>query len=261
MGDIYHRGIMYDEREVNDMIKVAICDDEERITQEMERILEASAHEYGIQLESGVFYDGEQLIQYMDKNDEQFDIFFLDIEMQGLNGIETATWIRERDRKGMIIYVTSHDSYALEAYQVHPFYFLVKPLQEVEVRQCFEQAYAFIAQEDEYFEYTIRKNTYRKSVCNIMYFMSNKRMIEAHMQDGTIEEFYGKIDEVEEQLRNGKTDFWRVHKSTLVNAQYIFRKTYLEVELTNGEKLRISKQRARKMNELYVQNVRKKMEG
>lgn len=261
MGDIYHRGIMHDVKEVNDMIKVAICDDEKRITQEMERILEASAREYGIQLESGVFYDGEQLIQYMDKNDEQFDIFFLDIEMQGMNGIETAARIRERDRKGLIIYVTSHESYALEAYQVHPFHFLVKPLQEEEVRQCFEQAYAFIAPEDEYFEYTIRKNTYRKPVRNIMYFMSNKRMIEAHMQDGTIEEFYGKIDEVEEELQKGKTDFWRVHKSTLVNAQYIFRKKYLEVELTNGEKLRISKQRARHMNELYIQNVRKKMEG
>lgn len=252
---------MYDAKEVKDMIKIAICDDEERITQEMERILEASAREYGIQLESGVFYDGEQLIQYMDKNDEQFDIFFLDIEMQGMNGIETAARIRKRDRKGLIIYVTSHESYALEAYQVHPFDFLVKPLQEEEVRQCFEQAYAFIAPEDEYFEYTIRKNTYRKPVRNIMYFMSNKRMIEAHMQDGTIEEFYGKIDEVEEELQRGKTDFWRVHKSTLVNAQYIFRKKYLEVELTNGEKLRISKQRARQMNELYIQNVRKKMEG
>lgn len=242
------------------MIKIAICDDERRMVQEMEFILGKCAREYGIQLEFGMFYDGEQLIRYMEKTQQKFDIIFLDIEMHEMNGIETAERIREMDRKGLIIYVTSHESYALEAYQVHPFHFLVKPIEEEKVRQCFEQAYAFLAPEDEYFEYTIRKNTYRKPVRNIMYFMSNKRMIEAHMQDGTIEEFYGKIDEVEEVLQNGKTDFWRVHKSTLVNAQYIFRKTFHEVELTNGEKLGISKQRAREMNELYVQNIRKKME-
>ena len=261
MGDIYHRGIMYDEREVNDMIKVAICDDEDSIIQEIERIIETSAHEYGIQIESEVFYDGKQLIRYMNRNEEQFDLFFLDIEMKGMNGIETAIHIREHDRKGLIVYVTSHESYALEAYQVHPFDFLVKPLREEKVRRCFEQAYTFLVPEDEYFEYGIRKNKYRKPIRNIMYFMSNKRMIEAHMQDGTVEEFYGKIDEIEEVLKQGKADFWRIHQSTLVNAQYIFRKTFHEVELTNGEKLGISKQRAREMNEVYVQNIRKRLEG
>lgn len=242
------------------MIKVAICDDEEIMLREMECILEKCAREYGIQLEFGMFYDGEEIIQYMEKMQQQFDIIFLDIEMHEMNGIETAIQIRKLDRKVLIVYVTSHESYALEAYQVHPFHFLVKPLQEEEVRRCFEQAYAFIVPEDEFFEFTYRKNSYRKPIRSIMYFMSNKRMIEVHMEDGTIEEFYGKLDDVANALQNKKTDFWRIHKSVLVNAQYIFRKTFYQVELTNGEKLGISKERAREMNALYVQNIRKRME-
>lgn len=237
------------------MIKVAICDDEERITQEMERILEASAHEYGIQLESGVFYDGEQLIQYMDKNDEQFDIFFLDIEMQGMNGIETAARIRERDRKGLIIYVTSHESYALEAYQVHPFHFLVKPLQEEEVRQCFEQAYAFIAPEERYFEYKFNKVVFQLPIKDIMYFKSSRRTIEIHMFDDTVKKYYGKLDGTQKILDKSNSEFWRIHQSILVNADYVYRKAYDHVELVNGKLLSISPDCKKELNRQYVQHV------
>ncbi len=255
MGDIYHRGIMYDEREVNDMIKVAICDDEDSIIQEMERIIETSAHEYGIQIESEVFYDGEQLIRYMNRNEEQFDLFFLDIEMKGMNGIETAIHIREHDRKGLIVYVTSHESYALEAYQVHPFDFLVKPLQEEKVRRCFEQAYTFLVPEERYFEYKFNKVVFQLPIKNIMYFKSSRRTIEIHMFDDTVKKYYGKLDETQKMLDKSNSEFWRIHQSILVNADYVYRKAYDYVELINGKLLSISPDCKKELNRQYVQRI------
>ena len=243
------------------MVKVAICDDDETVTSRMENILEGYAQEHAVHLDIGVFYNGEELIRYMEKNRETFDILFLDIEMNGINGIETAKGIREMDKKALIVYVTSHDSYALEAYQVHPFHFLVKPLKEEAVCKCFEQAYINIAPEEQYFEFTYKKNGYRKYVHDIMYFTSSKRVIQIHMADGAILEFYGKLDDVESTLENGKADFWRIHKSILVNSLFIFKKTFSYVELTNGEQLSISKSCAKELNAKYLQTVKKQMEG
>ena len=251
---------MYDTREVEGMVKVAICDDDESVIQNMENILEEYAHEHEIKLEFGMFYNGEHFAQYMNKNGDRFDIIFLDIEMKGINGIETARRIREIDKKTLIIYVTSHESYALEAYEVHPFHFLVKPLNKEAVQKCFEQAYNHISPEEQYFDFSYKKNRYREDIKNIMYFMSYKRVIQIHMQNGEVLEFYGKLDDVEMKLMKGRTDFWRIHKSILVNSLFIFRKTFSYVELTNGEQLGISKKYAKEMNTKYLQTIKKQME-
>ena len=246
---------MYDTREVEGMVKVAICDDDESVNQNMENILEEYAHEHEIKLEFGMFYNGEHFAQYMNKNGERFDIIFLDIEMKGINGIETARRIREIDKKTLIIYVTSHENYALEAYEVHPFHFLVKPLNKEAVQKCFEQAYTFIAPEERFFEYKFNKVVYQLPIKNIMYFKSKRRTIEIHMINDVVKIYYGKLDETQKILGKSDNEFWRIHQSFLVNADYVYRKAYDYVELINGKILSISPDCKKELNRQYVQHV------
>ena len=58
----------------------------------------------------------------------QFDIILLDIELGGMNGIETARQIRESDVNCNIIFITSFEQYSKEAISVHPFAFVDKPI-------------------------------------------------------------------------------------------------------------------------------------
>lgn len=242
------------------MVKVAICDDDETVTSRMENILEGYAQEHAVHLDIGVFYNGEELIRYMEKNRETFDILFLDIEMKKMNGLDTAIRIREMDRKMILIYVTSHESYALQAYQVHPFHFLVKPIQPHEVTQCFAQAYALFHQNEDYYEYMYNKCDYRVPLGKVMYVMSNRRKIQLYMEDGSVLEHYGKLDEIEEKLERSQNEFWRIHKSILVNAKYIFRKAYDHVELLNGQCLSVSRDREKELNVKYIRSVTHRME-
>lgn len=251
---------MYDTKEVNGMVKVAICDDDEAVTREIEDILEKYARENTIHIDVGVFFDGQELIRYMDKNQETYDILFLDIEMKKMNGLDTAMRIREMDRKMTLIYVTSHESYALKAYQVHPFHFLVKPIDANEVTLCFEQAYSLFQQDEEYYEYMYNKCDYRVSIGKILYIMSNKRKIQLYMEDGSVLEHYGKLDEIERKLENTRAEFWRIHKSILVNAKYIFRKAYDHVELIDGQRLSISRDREKELDIKYIRSVAHRME-
>lgn len=242
------------------MVRIAICDDEESVIQMMERILEKCTEELKTQVEIEAFYDGQNLIDYLNKAGDMYDLVFLDIEMDKMDGLETAEKLREMDQKLLIVYVTSHESYALRAYQVHPYDFLVKPIEEKAVCKCFNEAFEVLMTGEKYYHYSYKKKAYRVMVCDIMYFMSNKRMVQIYMKDGTIREYYGKLDEVEENLSSMDIDFWRIHKSVLVNVRYVYEKTFDHVLLTNGERLNISKECEKKLNAKYIQRLAKRLE-
>ena len=53
-----------------------------------------------------VFYNGEQLVEVYKEHSANYDVSFLDIEMEKLNGIETANTIREFDEHVIIIFIT-----------------------------------------------------------------------------------------------------------------------------------------------------------
>lgn len=241
------------------MLKVAICDDEQEYTVQIENaIMEASAQN-GIKTEVSVFYDGYNLVEYMKQNDARFDLIFLDIEMEKLDGIKAAKQIREFDEMVYLIYVTSHKNYAIEAYEVQPFQFVVKPFTDDIIKKYFMNIYERINREDFFFEYKQGMNYYKVPVKDILYFRSERRVIHIHMKDGSVMDFYDKLGKVEEKLLNTKMDFWRIHRSYLVNARYIKEKAYDHVTLFNGEILMISEDRRKNMNIQYAKMVEQNM--
>lgn len=242
------------------MIRIAVCDDEESITQNMEDVLEKCARELKAKIEVEVFYDGVTLLDYMGKTNSVYDVVFLDIEMQRMNGLETAEKLREVDRNLLIVYVTSHENYALRAYKVHPYDFLVKPIDEDAVRKCFKQIYEILKSGEQYYDYNYKRKAYRIRINDILYLMSDKRTIKIYMKDGSTRVHYGKLDEVEERLSSMDIDFWRIHKSALVNSRYIYEKGFDHVVLADGQRLSISREYERKLNAKYIQKLTNRME-
>ena len=66
-----------------------------------------------------------------------FDIIFLDICMDGLNGIDTAIQIRKKMPATPIIFVTSSAEYVWNSFSVHPFDYLLKPYEDTRVIKLF----------------------------------------------------------------------------------------------------------------------------
>lgn len=241
------------------MIKIAVCDDEEKFTSKVEEVINETALENGIQAEVDVFFDGSDLLNYMKTNDIRYDLLFMDIEMKKMNGLETARKIREFDEMVYLVYVTSHDSYAVDAYDVEPFNFIVKPIQKEIVQKTFLRVYEKISKAMVSFDYRCGKDYCKVMLNDVMYFESNKRMIHIHLADGSIESYYGKLNDIEDKLKQSKMDFWRIHKSFYVNARYIKVKGYNRVTLVNGEVLDISEDRRKTINMQYASMVEKDM--
>ena len=111
------------------MIKIAICDDEADVVGYIEQILSKYRTDKEIELECVGFSSGKSLLESKTK----FDLLFLDIEMDDIDGIRTAKILRHHDRKTKIVFVTSHSECALKGYAVHPFSFAVKPVSSDEI--------------------------------------------------------------------------------------------------------------------------------
>lgn len=241
------------------MLKIAICDDEMNEVQNMYTILETIAAKHDIRIEIDDFLSGANLLEHIKKNNAQYDVIYLDIEMNDMDGIEVARGIRQLDGRVYLIYVTGYENYALEAYEVHPYHFILKPTSVEVMEKYFLNIYENISSEAFYYEYYFKKDYYRILVNEILYFESDKRCIKIYMNDGEVYTYYDKLDVIEEKMKNSKADFWRIHQSFLINARYIRHKGYDYVELINGMKFLISRDRRKEVNIQYIGEIKRKI--
>jgi len=102
-------------------MNIVICDDSTKEASYLKNAIESHFDCHNIL----VYYNGISLIEYMEKNEP--DLILLDIEMQGLNGIETARKIRETHPQAVIIFITAHTHFAHQAFGVYAFDYIIKP--------------------------------------------------------------------------------------------------------------------------------------
>lgn len=231
------------------MMKVAICDDEIEITGSIERKLQSIANKNFINMNTEVFWDGYNLIEAI-KNNACFDIIFLDIEMDGEDGITVAKQIRKIDKRVLIVYATSHENYMKASFDVRPFRFMVKPIEQEELERCLLAAQDDINNEDSYFRYNYQRVHHKIVIGDILYFESDKRKIHI-TTDKDRYELYGKLDDIEVYLKKCKVNFLRVHQSFLVNYKHIECLGYDFVILDNKKRISISEERRKRIGEQY----------
>lgn len=232
-----------------EMLNVAICDDDIRITGELEMLIQKIAKHNFVDVEIEVFWDGKSLVEEIRKG-FCFDIIYLDIEMDREDGISAARKIRTYDKNVLIIYVTSHENHMKESFSVRPFQFLVKPVDEQEMVDCFKAAYEDVGNRNFYFQYSYQRVNYKVPIQDILYFQSSKRKILIVTEKETLV-LYGKLNEIEESLKICKVSFLRVHQSYLVNYRHIEGQAYDFVVMDNGKRISISEDRRRMISEQY----------
>jgi DNA-binding LytR/AlgR family response regulator len=107
-------------------VKIAIIDDDMQASEELQRALQECEFDLVAQAEMQLFASGEHFLDAF--KPEEFQLVFLDICMDGINGIETALAIRQQDERLPIIFLTSSVDYALDGYRAFPEGYLLKPV-------------------------------------------------------------------------------------------------------------------------------------
>lgn len=108
------------------MIHIALCDDRKEQCELTQSLLNDYIALRDISAKIWVFSSGKQLLCACE--DQQFDIYILDVLMPGMNGIELGKIIHNRIRTGNIIYLTTSPDYALESFDAKASSYLLKPV-------------------------------------------------------------------------------------------------------------------------------------
>lgn len=228
------------------MLRIAVCDDDRRFTGELEEMIRREAAETGTAADTEAYSDGGTLVADMEKG-YRYDLIFLDIEMERVDGINAARQIRRMDRSALLIYVSGYEQYLKELFEVEPFRFLSKPVDGEKFRRYFRDACARIGETEEYYSFSFNKRIGKVAVRDIVYFESRGRVVHVFLSDGAEERFYGRLGDVEKELSEGRHEFLRIHQSYLVNYSYIERMSFSEAVVAMGggkeKSLRISEDR------------------
>ena len=172
--------------------------------------------------------------------------------MKNGDGITTAQNIRKIDENVLLIYVSSYDKYMIELFRLDVFAFIRKPIEHDNFEKIFKDANQKISNKMFYFSFRYRNQEHKIPCIDILYFESNGRKISVHIRNGNIEQYNGKLSDVEAWLDKGKIPFLRIHQSYLVNYHHIKSRSKTEVTITNGMKLPISEDRQKYFGRQYV---------
>lgn len=170
------------------MINIAICDDECRFIGQLEEMLCGLQKKYGVDLEIDSFQNGSSLLDAIGGG-QYYDIICLDIQMDGLDGLETARKIRMADRTVELIYVTSYDSYMKAVFEVAPSGFIVKPVDVQEFEDTMRRVIRVVMDQDVYYRFRYNKEEYKVPVRDILYFSSDLRRTNIVWKGGTYIEY------------------------------------------------------------------------
>lgn len=227
------------------MLNIAICDDAIEITNQVEDFLLDISKNHSVEVEIDIYYSGEELLKAL-SNESSYDIIFLDIELDLIDGIKVGKKIREEfeNEYTKIAYISAKESYAMELFQVRPIDFLVKPLVIEKVETVFSTALKLIEKTNKYFAFKTGQYSNKIQIKDILYFESINRKINIVTTKKTYT-FYGILDEIEAQVAD--FGFLRIHKSYLVNYGHIVTFQYHQVVMSDETILPISQANRKKI--------------
>ena len=229
-------------------LNIAICDDEKVIREQIKELAEKEMP----CVCDGLYETGNALLAA----GKQFDIVFLDIQMEGTDGIETAKRLRQRDEDTILIFITGIREYVFEAFDVAAFHYLLKPIEEDKFREVFHRAGRELKKRKSKRRETVFIKTRNRSFSlekdSILYIESSGKKVEIHTTGETIEA-YASMNEMEGQLGDG---FFRCHRGYLVNMAYVAEYDSGSITLNNGEYVYLAKEKYGEFVKAYMRYLR-----
>lgn len=235
-------------REIKVRINVCVIDNESECARLLERCLKGWGYMNQCEIMIHIFSSCEEMIER--KEDFQYHIFFLDIMMKQMSGIEFAGYLRERHYEGEIVFLTSFKEYAIDGYHVHALDYILKPVRPEDINRCMD--YLLHRFTEEYYKYSYRQKRVVIPYRDIIYFISRGHSID--IVTATEEYRQPKSFQAlkEERL---PMQFLQCNRGIIINMDHIVQLQKQEVILTNEMILPVSATYAKELQEAYFRYV------
>lgn len=227
---------------------IAICDDENVICHQIEQLIKEQKTDCDIRK----FLSGEELL----REENGFDLIFLDIQMEGINGIETARRLQKKQGEAILIFVTGLKEYVFEAFDVSAFHYLLKPIDAEKFEEVFARAWKEAEKrkrnETGFLLIRTRNRTFPLPKDSILYVESRGKKAEIHTARETIS-MYASLSGLQAELGE---EFYRSHRGYLVNMAYVSEYYHDSILLANGESIYLAKEKYQEFARAYMRYLR-----
>ena len=221
---------------------IAVVDDEKVIREDICELIEKQRPESSVE----AFSTGEELLA----SEGRFDIVFLDIQMDGMNGIEAARSLRKRQEETVLIFITGIKEYVFDALDLYAFQYLLKPLNEKKFVEVLDRAVKEAGRKKEKRGLFIKARNLTLDQTDILYIESRGKKVEIHTaRDKESIEIYASMEELEGQLGEG---FYRCHRAYIVNMAHITEYGSDSILLTNGDKVYLAEKKYGEFVKAYM---------
>lgn len=196
-------------------LQIAICDDEKTALTVEAEMLNAVLNEKQIEHSIDMFDSPSNLLQSC----TMYNIVILDVEMDELNGIETAEKIRAQNKACLIFFVTNHEAYLDEAFNQHAFRFWTKPIDRHKLSYGLDSAIKELKNAMQFITITVNDEKIDVPIQNIIYmFAQNKKLHIITVRGEILSD--DTFETIAYALRECQ-DFCEPHRSYLVNLKYV----------------------------------------
>lgn len=235
------------------MIRFAICDDEpvmiKHISSHISKYMETQKNT-AFQLSS--FSNGSSLLE----SSNDFDVIFLDIQMDCPNGMETARKLRQKKNNGLLIFVTVLKEYVFDAFEVQAYDYLLKPLDDSRFERTMDRILVSLSQRANQTILVQKGNSCEVLLLSgILYCEVLGRKIYIHQNNGNIVDYYDKLADLERRV-DGR--FFRCHRSYLVNLDFVCGCSAGRVILSQGDTIPVSRLRERELAQALLRHIKKR---
>ena len=234
------------------MIKFAICDDEPQMAREIADQLAGYMKETDCDYSVDCFSSGHALL----KSSDEFDVIFLDIQMERPDGMETAALLRRRESRSLLIFVTVLKDRVFDVFPLEAFDYLLKPLDRDRFRRTMDRALRWL-QQDAAKSLVIQRGSDCQvvSLSDIVYCEVLGRKIYIHKKDGTVLDYYDRLEDLEQRV---DSRFFKCHRSYLVNLDHVGGCQDGQVLLSQGERIPVSRLRERELTQALLRHMKER---
>ena len=235
------------------MIRIAICDD---MPDQVSLITTLTKRYFKNKNVSDFSYKTFEnpflLVAELERNND-YDLFLLDICMPGILGTDIAREVRKHIDKCEIIFLTTSEEFAVEAFSLHAAHYLVKPFQEEQFFEAMDRVFSVILTKDDK-KLVIHQNREITSVSidDVLYVESNGHLQNVYLLDGRCLQARQSLSQfTEELMRLSRHQFVSPYKGFLVNQNQIKQFGNDKIELVNGKTVPVSRQKVNILKKQY----------
>jgi len=221
------------------MVQIAICDDEPEIIPQIEKTVNHFFRTHCIDCCIKSYLSSDNL-QYDLLDGLYYDLFLLDIEMPGIDGMTLAKEIFDTAPAAKIIFITSHLEYAITAYEYSVFRYIPKTMIAEKLTIALEDFYKlYRLEQSEFYTIEIKNHVEQIPYRNILYILKSGKYAVFYLQDGRTQPVRKTLSQISTEIN--QEYFYFADRGCIVNLANVIGIDEAGVLFQNQQHVTISK--------------------